>query len=167
MTKNEFLDYVRHLDKLFNTNNADDKDILATWYKSFENTHLNTAKEMAQMYLQEEQGRFKLAKLLQYKSKALAGKTYFEGAKDQKCILCNDTGFIQVEIPYRTNYTTICRRCICKAGQALNKSIRQVTSDEIQKGDFKDGVIRRMDLHQCEETETENDIQFNKIFGRR
>ncbi len=67
MTKNEFVEYIGFLDKLFNLNNAKDKEIMSAWYKSFENTYLTIAKEMAQMYLQEEQGRFRLAKLLEYK----------------------------------------------------------------------------------------------------
>jgi hypothetical protein len=167
MTKNEFFDYVKYLDKLFNTNNSDDKEVLATWYKSFENTHLVTAKEMAQMYLEDEQGRFKLAKLLQYKSKALAGKTYF-GADEKKdvCKFCGNTGYIQIEIPYRKTYTTTCKRCFCKIGQGLNQNIKQATLEEYKNGTFIGGALRRMDLHNVSEQNTANTLEFNNLFKK-
>lgn len=148
MTKNEFVEYIGFLDKLFNLNNAKDKEIMSAWYKSFENTYLTIAKEMARMYLQEEQGRFRLAKLLEYKSKAMAQKIYCEGDKGKEsCPLCNDTGFIQIEVPYLSSYTTKCARCLCSTGRSLPEYIRLVTTKELEEGNLRNGVLRRYDLH--------------------
>ena len=104
MTKDEFMTYVNYLNKLFKFE-MPDKDILPAWYKPFEKTHIQIAKKMADMYFQEEEGRFKLSKLIQYKSRAMNGVTYNEPKNESKCKLCKGTGFIQVEVPYRNTYT--------------------------------------------------------------
>ena len=79
MSKNEFMEYIRFLKELFpRANIPTSKEGLNVWYKAFENTHINVAKEMTQMYLQEEQNGFNYARLLAYKSRAMANKNSTE-----------------------------------------------------------------------------------------
>ena len=139
------MDYMEYLKKLFDIK-VPEKDALPAWYKPFENTHMIIAKKMADMYLQDEQGKFKLAKLLEYKTRAMAGKTYAED-QEKKCKLCGNTGYIQVEVPYRNSYTIICKRCVCPIGSNIPEYVRRITADELKKLDPNGKIIRRWDLH--------------------
>ncbi len=136
---------MEYLKKLFDIK-IPEKDALPAWYKPFENTHMIIAKKMADMYLQDEQGKFKLAKLLEYKTRAMAGKTYFED-KGRECKFCGNTGYIQVEVPYRNSYTITCKRCICPIGSSIPEYVRRVTADELKNLDSNGKIIRRWDLH--------------------
>lgn len=146
INKSEFLEYLEYLKSLFEIKIPEDTEAINAWYKPFENTNLIIAKSMADMYLQNEQGRFKLAKLLEYKSRAMAGKTYFED-KERECEYCGNTGYIQVEIPYRDTYTITCKRCICPIGSSIPEYVRRVTADELRNLDPNGRIIRRWDLH--------------------
>lgn len=143
MNKYEFKDYVSYLERLFNTKINQDKDVLATYYKSFENINIITAKEMAEKYLTNETGYFKWAKLLEYKSMCLKGKTWYEEADKSKCMLCNGTGYVFVEEYRGTRVYEMGKRCTCKAGEELPKYIRQFDT-EILNTHFQDhkGVFR-------------------------
>lgn len=145
INNNEFMDYLEYLKKLFNIKTPE-KEVLPAWYKPFENTHLIIAKKMADMYLQEEQGKFKLAKLLEYKTRAMAGKTYF-GDKGKECEYCGNTGYIQVEMPYRDTYTITCKRCVCPVGASIPGYVKRVTADELKDLDPNGKIIRRWNLH--------------------
>lgn len=136
---------MEYLKKLFDIK-IPEKETLPAWYKPFENTHIIIAKKMADMYLQDEQGKFKLAKLLEYKSRAMAGKTYFEN-KEKECEYCGNTGYIQVEIPCRNAYTIVCKRCVCPVGTRIPEYVRRVTSEELKDLDPNGRIIRRWDLH--------------------
>ena len=163
MTKDEFMTYVNYLNKLFKFE-MPDKDILPAWYKPFEKTHIQIAKKMADMYFQEEEGRFKLSKLIQYKSRAMNGVTYNEPQNYKVCHLCKNTGFIQVEVPYRNTYTIKCKRCICEIGENLSHNIKQVTQEELERIEKNGRVIRDYRLHNTEESGI-NDLEefFRKI----
>ncbi len=124
MSKNEFMDYLGYLSKLFGFDAPTDKEILATWYSNFKNTHINIAKDMAQKYFKEETGRFKLAKLLDYKSASMAGKTDY--IKVDKCPICFNTGFVQVEKKIKGRVYVMCMRCTCSNGQRLQEGIKEV-----------------------------------------
>ena len=163
MTKNEFMTYIDYLNKLFKFE-MPDKDILPAWYKPFENTNMYIAKKMADMYFQEEQGKFKLSKLIEYKSKAMNGRIFFE--KKDRCPLCDNTGYIQVEVPYRHTYTIKCKRCICEIGESLPNYIRQVTQEELKAIDCNGRIIRDITLHHNEDDDSESlDSFFNRITG--
>ena len=151
MTKNEFMTYVSYLNKLFKFE-MPDKEVLPAWYKPFENTHLHIAKKMADMYFQDEQGRFKLSKLIEYKSRAMSGVTFKEPINE--CTFCRNTGYIQVEIPYRNTYTTTCKRCLCSSGESLPKYIRQITREELQSIDKNGMVIKDFSLHHMNDEES-------------
>ena len=129
MTKNEFIQYLVFLSKLFNTEMPTDKEIQATWYKSFEFTHENIAKEMAQRYFKEETGRFKFAKLLEYKSAAMAGKTFKEPSGD--CRMCKNTGYVVIEQKHGSRVYEMCNRCTCRHGEALPKYIKQISQFDL------------------------------------
>jgi|GEM_PF-2877332 len=131
MTKNEFIEYVSYLGKLFSFEAPGDKDILAAWYKPFERVHIDIAREMAQLYLKQETGRFKLAKLLEYKDVALRGKVYVESTEN--CKLCKNTGFVILEKRDNGRIYEFCNRCICKTGQSLNKNIRTVEEADLME----------------------------------
>lgn len=156
MTKNEFMSYMDYLNKLFKFE-MPDKDILPAWYKPFENTHLHIAKKMADMYFQEEQGKFKLSKLIEYKNRAMSGVTYKESKKE--CLFCRNTGYVQVEIPYRDTYTTTCRRCICEIGNSIPGYIRQITRDELKDIDKNGAVIKDYSLHNTEKNNDKQDLE--------
>jgi hypothetical protein len=143
MTKGEFMEYVTYLGKTFEIAPPTDKEVLQTWYKPFENIHLTIAKKMASLYLYHEPGKFKFAKLLEYKSEAMAGVTYSE--EKNECKICNGTGFVQVEIDdgIYTHPYTVFRRCLCKNGQKLNSKIRQIVQYELEEMVLcYDGVYR-------------------------
>jgi hypothetical protein len=134
MTKKEFMEYLGFLGKTLSIDVPKDKEVIAIWYKSFENTHLAIAKNMAELYLQNESGYFKLAKLLEYKSRAMASKMFLEEA-GTRCDLCDDTGFL-VFREKRPDYPIeidICRRCVCHKGDKLPNNIRQMTGPELEE----------------------------------
>ena len=129
MTKNEFIEYSVYLGKLFGFDAPTDADVLVAWYKPFEKVHIDIAREMAQLYLKHETGRFKLAKLLEYKEQAMRGKTYKENQGN--CKLCRNTGFVILERRDNGRIYEFCNRCICKIGQCLNKNIKTVEEADL------------------------------------
>ena len=165
MTKDEFMTYVNYLNKLFKFE-IPDKEVLPAWYKPFEKTHLQIAKKMADMYFQEEEGKFKLSKLIQYKSRAMNGVTYNEPKNESKCKLCKGTGFIQVEVPYRNTYTIKCKRCICEIGENLSHNIRQVTQEELERIDKNGRIIRDFKLHYNYEDNEDDVRNLDSLFER-
>lgn len=162
MTKNEFVTYLDYLNKLFRIEKPD-TTVMEAWYKPFEKTNLRIAKKMADMYFQEEEGKFKLSKLIQYKSKAMNGVTYHEPKTGGVCPYCKDMGYIQVEVPYLHSYTTMCKRCVCDVGNSLNHNIRQVTQEELKRIEKNGRIIRDYKLHKVSD---EEDLETNldKIF---
>lgn len=137
MTKNEFMEYVEYLGKTFNFTPPEDKEILATWYKPFQNTHKIIAKKMADLYFYDEKKNFNFARLLEYKSVAMKGNTYQE--KKENCIICDGIGLVQFEVNEigRQGSYLLCRRCTCTVGESLSKSIRQITPADL-KNVYKD-----------------------------
>lgn len=131
MTKQEFIEYADYLGKLFGFEAPTDKDVLAAWYKPFEKVHIDIAREMAQLYLKQETGRFKLAKLLEYKDVALRGKVYKESTEN--CKLCKNSGFVILERRDNGRVYEFCNRCICKVGQSLNPNIKTVTEADLME----------------------------------
>ena len=135
MTKNEFIDYLSYLKGLFpRVSVPTNKEIIAVWYKPFINTHLIIAKSMAEMYFQDEQNSFNYAKLLQYKSKAMADKTYYDKPKEQECPWCGNTGYIQFRgynPKIKADIDTY-KRCICNVGNSIRADITQVTQEELR-----------------------------------
>lgn len=132
MSKEEFMEYTKYLNKTLNIEIPKDKEVLAAWYEPFKNTHLIIAKNMAQLYLQRESGIFKLAKLLEYKSAAMKGKNHYE-QPGHKCDICDGTGFVEFEVQPE-NYPMpifMCRRCICPVGNSLPKYVRQTSEAEL------------------------------------
>lgn len=134
MNKSEFMDYLNYLKKLFpKASIPSDKEIIGTWYKGFVNTNLIIAKNMAEMYFQEEQNSFNYAKLMQYKSKAMVDKTYYDKPKGEVCKLCGNTGYIQFR-GYDPNVKAdndLYKRCICNVGNNIRVDIAQVTQEEL------------------------------------
>ena len=162
MTKNEFITYLDYLNKLFKVEKPD-KTVMEAWYKPFEKVNLHIAKKMADMYFQQETGKFKLSKLIEYKSKAMAGCTY--KVQEGICPLCKNTGYIQIEVPYKTSYTTKCKRCICAIGNSLPKNIRQATEEELKGLDANGSIIRDLRLHHDLDEENEG-TDLDKYFGK-
>lgn len=133
MKKNEFMSYLDYLGKTFEFAPPTEKDILATWYKPFENINLIIAKKMAELYLYNEPGKFQLAKLLKYKNQAMRGLTYKEEKPD--CTICGGCGWARIEV-YDINYShpiEVCRRCICAAGESLNSKYRQLSKEDMEE----------------------------------
>ena len=133
MNKHEFMEYVQFLGKAFDFTPPTDKNLLAAWYKPFENIHPTIAKKMAELYLYNEQGKFQLAKLLKYKEQAMRGLTYHEESKD--CPICGGCGWARIEV-YDINYShpiEVCRRCICAAGESLNSKYRQLSKEDMEE----------------------------------
>lgn len=136
MTKIEFIDYLTYLKGLFpkaNIPKIADKEIVGTWYKGFINTNLIIAKSMAEMYFQDEQNSFNYARLMQYKSKAMADKTYYDKPKGPVCKLCGNTGYIQFRgyDPKIKADKDFYKRCICDIGNSIRSDIAQVTQEEL------------------------------------
>ena len=132
MNKHEFMEYVQFLGKAFEFTPPTDKNLLATWYKPFENINLIIAKKMAELYLYNEPGKFQLAKLLKYKEQAMRGLTYHEESKD--CPICGGCGWARIEV-YDINYPRpieVCRRCTCSAGERLNNKYKQLSREDIE-----------------------------------
>ena len=120
MNKNEFMDYLKFVKDLFPRANVPvNKEIIGVWYKPFVNTHLQVAKEMAQMYFQDEENSFNFARLLQYKSKAMAGKTYFEESVkvNRSCPYCDGLGFVEIEERVKNRFYQHIYKCVCKGGE--------------------------------------------------
>lgn len=146
VTKVEFMEYLQYINKALKADIPTEPEIIAAWYKPFENVHMIIAKRMANLYLQNESGYFKLAKLLEYKSRALASNTY-KVQNNVQCDLCDDTGFLTFE-EQRPGYpmlTQICRRCICQKGDRLPNYIRQMTGAELELyGQRRDKVFEKV-----------------------
>ena len=132
MTKNEFMDFKNYVVELFGMKDITNKEILATWYKSFEKVSMVLAKEMAQRYFQEEKGRFNFSRLLEYKSICMRGKTWYEEAEKVDCILCNGTGYVQVEERRENHIYQVMYRCTCEKGDTIPHYIKQVDSDVLE-----------------------------------
>lgn len=133
MTQGEFIDYLKFIEKTIDAKVPTDKESLDAWYKTFENTNVIIAKKMATMYLQKETGYFKLSKLLEYKSAAMAGATYRD-TPVTSCPACKGTGYIIVRPKHREDEYPYekCRRCCCSAGSKLPNYIVQVTPEELR-----------------------------------
>lgn len=152
MEKKEFIDYMKYINKVFSTNiDISDKELMATYYKPFEKIHINIAKEMAEKYMQAETGRFKLAKLLEYKSACLKGKTWSDDINTNDCKLCAGTGFVIVEEAFNGRVYERWKKCNCKQGDLLPGYIRKFDESIIHTHyrDYK-GVFR---LEQKDEIE--------------
>lgn len=162
MTKQEFVEYAGYLGKLFGFEAPTDKDVLAAWYKSFERVHINIAKEMAQLYLKQETGRFKLAKLLEYKDVALRGKVHQESTEN--CKLCKNSGFVMLEKRDNGRIYEFCNRCICKIGQSLNSNIKTVEEADLLERyrDYND--IYRLEKPNFNEVDV-NEFKKEKLGG--
>ena len=125
MNKNEFMEYLKYLRQLFPTSTiipTNDKEVIATWYEGFKNTHLHIAKLMAQMYLQEEQKNFNYARLLSFKSKAMAGRTYKDNnIAKVKCDICDSLGVVQIDTIKSNKVYQTFYRCICNNGNQYSR----------------------------------------------
>lgn len=143
MNKKEFLSYVDYIEKVFNTKINRDTDVLATYYKSFENINPIIAKEMAEKYLVTETGYFKWAKLLEYKTVCLKGKEWHEEAINSKCILCNNTGYVFVEEKRNGRIYEFAQRCTCSIGNSMWSKVKQIDKNILNTHyqDYK-GVFR-------------------------
>ena len=143
MTKNEFVEYLDFLERVFPKAPIPiDREIRAVWYKGFENTRIEIAKEMAIMYLQEEQGRFNYSKLLQYKSKAMAGNTQIEENRPiYDCKLCSGSGFVIVENFKKEHIYQYAYRCRCKNAQYY-LNYPEITEEVIKGKRLIDGVFK-------------------------
>ena len=141
MTKNEFMDYITFLKKLFpRANMPTDKDALAVWYKAFSNTHINIAKDMAQMYFKEEQGSFNYARLLQYKSRAMAGKAYIEKPVTKtNCKVCKGEGVVIVERLFDDRPYQYAYKCVCRSGE-LYPSFPPIRKELIENNYLEGGT---------------------------
>ena len=143
MTKNDFLEYLNFLKRVFpRAPIPKDKDIIGVWYKGFENTRIEIAKEMAMMYLQEEQGGFNYSKLLQYKSKAMAGKGQVEENRPiYDCKLCSGSGFVIVENFKKEHIYQYAYRCRCRNAQYY-MNYPEITEEVIKGKRLTDGVFK-------------------------
>lgn len=135
MVKADFMEYLKYLEKTIDAKIPTDKETIQAWYEPFHFLHLDIAKKMARIYLQKESGYFKLSKLLEYKSLALAGVTFPE-PKAGGCPTCDGIGFVQIQLPLKTAgaypYIT-CRRCYCSTGRKMPEYIKMVTQEQISK----------------------------------
>lgn len=131
MTKNEFMDYLKYLQKALKIDVPTDKDVVAAWYESFKNIHIIVAKKMANLYLQKESGFFKLPKLLEYKSLAMAGATYEEPPKEL-CKICGNTGFVWIRPRHEGKYgNDVFKRCVCLDGGKIPGFVNQITQEDL------------------------------------
>lgn len=134
MIKTEFMKYLDFIKELFpRANVPTNKEIIAVWYKPFVNVNFNIAKDMAVMYLQEEQNSFNFARLLQYKTRAMADKTYYGEENTEVCKFCGNTGYVQFR-GYNNKAKCkidVYKRCICSVGDSLIGNIAQVTQEEL------------------------------------
>lgn len=145
MNKNEFMEYVSFLKELFpRVNIPKSKDGLTAWYKAFENTHINVAKEMAQIYLQEEQNGFNYARLLAYKSRVIANRGSLSESQDKKyeCMICNSTGVVQVEVDVKGHTYLRFYRCNCENGTNISDKFKLVTEELLEDKIFECGVFK-------------------------
>lgn len=145
MSKNEFMEYIRFLKELFpRANIPTSKEGLNVWYKAFENTHINVAKEMTQMYLQEEQNGFNYARLLAYKSRAMANKnsTFESDDKREQCMMCNSTGAVQVEVNKNGHIYLRFYKCKCENGSKFPDTFKLITDDLLKDKIFECGAFK-------------------------
>lgn len=132
MLKNEFMEYLKYLNKTIDVKPPSDKETLLAWYEPYKNIPLNLAKEMAKEYLKHETGFFKYAKLLSYKDKVFREKAY---RKEQEinqnpiCPLCGDTGYVQID----DEGYIMCRKCMCKASDGIPNFVKQINEIDIDK----------------------------------
>ena len=156
MEKKEFVDYIKYINKVFDTNiDVSDKELMSTYYKPFEKIHMNVAKDMAQKYMQTETGKFKLAKLLEFKSACLKGKTWIDNSNNKNCKLCAGTGFVIVEEDHNGKIYEMWKKCNCKQGDLLPNYINKIDESVVYTHyvDFK-GVFR---LEKQKEVEVSKD----------
>lgn len=135
MSKQEFIKYLAFVKELFpKANISSNPEIIATWYKGFENVSLDIAKNMGQMYFQDEQNTFNYARLLQYKSKAMASKTSYDIPQAKVCEVCGGTGWVQIRLYNSKVKSEInkCKRCICEVGNNINSNLPQIEEDELR-----------------------------------
>lgn len=119
MTKNEFMEYLKFLKQIFPRASYPYSDkAIETWYKPFANTHIKIAETMAQMYFKDEQNAFNYARLLQYKTKAMAGKVYYDNTakSDKSCPYCDGNGFVQIEERIKNRFYQHTYQCVCSNG---------------------------------------------------
>lgn len=137
MDKYQFMEYLKFIKELFpRANIPTGKEAIGAWYKGFANTNIEIAKDMARMYLQEEQHSFNYAKLLQYKSKAMAGKSIFDVNRTKyECKLCNGEGVVIVENLIEKHIYKYAYRCTCKNSQY------QMSYPELTQELIKDKVL--------------------------
>ena len=120
---------------------------------NFEKVHMEVAKEMAQLYLKQETGRFKLAKLLEYKELALKGRVYKENYEN--CKICENTGFVILEKRVEERIYEFCCKCICRKGQELNKNIKTVEESELLERYRDYNGVYKLDKPSFEEIDLE------------
>ena len=173
MTKEEFVRYVDYLKMIFNQDIPTDKVFINTWYKPFSKINKKIAQDMAEAYVKEETGRFKFAKLLDYKSLAMANKTYIEPKTYCDCKVCNGLGLVFVEkywfnkatnkLTNRIYETTY--RCTCSKGDTQARIIKQISPSDLDNH-FKDhnGVYRLEDIKE-DELQTENIEGLKSVLG--
>lgn len=133
-----------YLVKLFGITAPSDPEIIKAWHKPLEKTNLIIAKEMAQMYFREEKGRFNFARLMEYKTRAMAGRTYHEPKDHKECEYCRNTGWVQMEERIGPRIYEIWRRCCCRYGDELPKNIKQISPFEVE-GMFLDRGVYRLE----------------------
>ena len=162
MTKNEFVEYAAYLGKLFNFEAPADKEVLAAWYRNFERVHIDIAREMAQLYLKQETGRFKIAKLLEYKEMAMRGKTYKENYDN--CKLCKNAGYLELEIRDKGRLYEFAYRCICKKGKELYSGFPLVREADLLERyrDYND--VYRLERPSFENVDVE-EVKRSKLGG--
>lgn len=135
MNKHEFMVYLKYLESTLNVKVPTEKNAIQAWYEPFEHIHFEIATKMAKMYLRKETGNFKISKLLEYKSAAIAGATYpeLEDVTRQKCDVCCDTGFVWIRPKDKKNGIEydIFRKCTCSKGAVLPKYVRLITNEDL------------------------------------
>lgn len=145
MTKGEFMEYLKYLKQIFPRASYPYSDkAIETWYKPFANTHIKVAENMAQMYFQEEQNSFNFARLLQYKSRAMAGKTEYENSvtENKNCEYCGGNGFVQIEEKVSGRIYQHTYRCLCSSGDKYPNFPKMDRSYLIGKEKYITGLFR-------------------------
>lgn len=148
MSKQDFMKYLSFLKEVFpKANIPSNQEIIATWYKGFQSVSLDIAKNMGEMYFQDEQNAFNYARLLQYKSKAMAGETSYDKPQVKVCEVCGGTGWVQIRFYDSKVKSEIdkYKRCNCEIGNNIRSDLSQITEDELR---FlgADKIIRIEDL---------------------
>ena len=145
MNKDEFMNYLGYLRELFPyakipSNNSGIK----AWYSPYINIPIEVAYNMADTYLQEEDGSFNYARLLSRKNRAFINTQDNDNKEIKKipCKICDSLGFIEVETLVKvfkkskpTIYTEV-YRCNCKNGDRYRKY--KAINTNILNGKVKD-----------------------------